>query len=217
MQVVSLIRSTRAKYNTKRRLTAVSKAPPSKMSREKSAERRVNFSNILPPEMILEIVKQVDIMDYLSLKLSCKALAAHMPQTLRTLVKTLPTPREFIETDGAHNDDWYAHYCFHHESVTRLLHSLEDKMRIGSPSACRVPLLCNKCDRHKPLSSFVDAHRAPVNFRAFDEHRSWITREYSDYEPYLDTIDYDVLELLGHAIWGHLDSRACLDCMKPYA
>lgn len=114
----------------------------------------VNFLNLLPPEIVNTIVEHVGLEEYLPLKMTCKAMAAHMPMSLQATMRKYPPP----ELQAPSIPEWKRLAYF-----ARLLDRLEHHLRKDAPRARRKILLCTECARYKPLERFLDNDRKPVS------------------------------------------------------
>lgn len=140
------------------------------MSTHKTTPRRgANLLDVFPPETIFNIVEHVEIEDYLSLKLTCRRMAAHMPKTLLALVRGLEVPTEYKRNSTMYrrteSGDAQKRRQFLREVVTTCLHHVENRMIASMPSDYSRNLLCSWCGRHKLPGCYMDEKKAPINYQ----------------------------------------------------
>lgn len=135
----------------------------------------VNFLNLLPPEVVANIISHVRPRDYLCIKMVCKALSAHAPLTITSFHRKqnpLPTHDKvchYIQELCATRDTGceYPSHLRHEKisertAITTILKQVEEDHMMGPPRYDPEYLLCTRCNRHRPRRTFIDSQRKPM-------------------------------------------------------
>lgn len=154
----------------------------------------INFLQILPPESIANIVAHVGPEEYLQLKLTCRAMAAHMPAVIMDVYddhnpSPIPKhcPRCGSKTCESFEERHWVQRQAKRRSILKILNQVEnDMMKAPSRFSPRV-LRCTSCNQLKAKNQFIDAQRKQVRSALFGG-------EVKEEEK------------------GHLADRSCIEC-----
>lgn len=146
--------------------------------------------DILPPEIIASVVSFVTVLDFLSLKLTCRTMHQHLPGTSCSIIKSKRDCGNFNQasiTPVYGVDDWetsekgWDHSShdddrFRHRDLAIYIHQrLEYAMHRAHPTRELHSWLCPQCGVVRPAIHFRDSFRRTLCFTI--EKRGLRTRE----------------------------------------